>query len=131
MDIYLKACGGVMIALVMTLSLGNVAKEMASLLTVAVCAMVCLTGLRYFREVTEFIRELTVIGQLNGDLIEILLKITGIGIISELAALICADSGSSSLGKSLQLLGSLLILWLSLPVFTVVLELIQTMLGDL
>ena len=120
-----------MIALVMTISLKSGAKEMASLLTVAVCAMVCLTGLRFFRELMDFIQELTRIGKLNGNLVEVLLKITGIGIISELSSLICADSGNSSLGKSLQFLGSLVILWLSLPVFTVVLELIQTMLGDL
>lgn len=131
MDIYLKACGGVMITVVLALTLGNKGKEIGTLLTLAVCAMVCLTGLRYFQNLTDFIQKLTIAGNLDGSLVEVVLKVTGIGIISELASLICTDSGSSSLGKSLQLLGTAVILWLSIPVFTMVLELIQRMLGDL
>ena len=127
----MKACVGVLIALVLTQALGKGGQDIATLLTMAVCVMVCLTGLRYFQELTEFVQKLTGVGKLDGNLVEVLLKVTGIGMISEITALICTDSGNSSLGKSLQLLGSLVILWLSIPVFTIVLELIQTMLGEL
>jgi hypothetical protein len=45
--------------------------------------------------------------------------------------MVCADAGNASLGKVLQILASAVILWLSLPVFTALIELIQKILGEL
>lgn len=131
MDFFVKACAGVMIAIVLALTLGNKGKDIGTLLILSVCCMVFIGGLRYFQVVGEFIEKLSVSGNLDKSLVEILLKITGISLISEIAILICNDSGCSSLGKSLQILASGVVLWLSVPVFSMVLELIQTMLGDL
>lgn len=131
MDIFLKACAGVMVTLVLALTLGNKGKDIGTLLTLSVCCMVCISGLRYFQTVADFIDNLTLAGNLDGSLVEILLKVTGIGVISEIAVMICNDSGCSSLGKSLQILAAFVTLWLSIPVFSMILELVQTMLGDL
>ena len=61
----------------------------------------------------------------------ILLKAVGIGLVSEIAGLVCTDAGNGSLGKTLQLLGSAVILYLSLPIFTAMLELIREILREL
>lgn len=131
MDIFLKTCAGALIAVIIVLTLGSNGKDIGTLLTLAVCCMVCIGGLRYFQDAADFIETLMLAGNLDGSLVEVLLKATGIGLISEVAILICNDSGCSSLGKSLQIMSSAVILWLSIPVFSMVLELIQTMLGDL
>lgn len=131
MDIYLKTCGAVLVALVLILTLGSKGKDIGILLSIAVCTMVILVAMRYLRPVVEFLEKLATDGGLDKSLIEILLKVVGISVVSEISALICGDSGNSSMGKSLQLLGTAVILWLSIPVFTMILELIQTMLGDI
>ena len=70
-------------------------------------------------------------GGLDSGTLRILLKAVGIGLVSEIAALVCADAGNSSLGKTVQLLGSAVILWLSLPLFTMLIELLQRIMGAL
>ena len=131
MKLYLQVCGAVLIALILILTLGSKGKDYAALVTLALCAMGCLAALRYLEPVLDFIRQLEQIGGLDSAVVSILLKATGIGLIAEIGAMICADSGSGSLGKLLQILGSSLVLWLSLPLFTMLLELIQRILGEI
>ena len=81
--------------------------------------------------VLDFLRELETLGDLQGDMLGILLKAVGIGLVSEIAGLVCTDAGNGSLGKTLQMLGSAVILYLSLPIFTAMLELIREILREL
>lgn len=131
MGIFLKACGAVLLAVVLMLSLGNRSKETSMVLVVLVCCMVALSALEYLRPVMDFVSELEQIGGLDHSMIRILLKVVGIGLISEIAALVCSDSGSSSVGKAVKLLGAAVILWLSLPLYSMLIELLQRMLGEL
>ena len=64
-------------------------------------------------------------------MIEILMKATGIGIVTEIANMVCKDAGNESMGKSMQLLGSAVILYLSMPLFQVLIDLLQKILGEL
>lgn len=131
MELFLQACAGVLVAVLMILTLGNHGREMGSLLGLAVCCVVALIGLNYLQPVMDFLGTLEALGGLNSDLVEILLKAVGIGLISEIACLVCTDSGNASLGKAVQLLGSAVILWLSLPLFSTFVELLQNILGEL
>ena len=63
--------------------------------------------------------------------LEILLKIVGIGLVSEIAEMICKDSGNASLARGMELLGSAVILSLSLPILETFLDLIQRILGEI
>ena len=71
-----------------------------------------------------------ILGVLVGlPLIAILLKAVGIGILSEITCMICTDSGNAALGKVIQFLTSAVILWLCIPLFTQLIELIEGVLG--
>jgi stage III sporulation protein AD len=131
MDVFLKCCAGVMLAVVLTLTLGNRSKDIGIVLIMGVCCLVSLAVMRYLRPVVDFLETLVAVGGLDTTLFSIMLKVVGIGLVSEIAAMICADSGNASLGKTLQILGNAVILWLALPLFSIVLELIQTILGEL
>lgn len=131
MDAFLQCCGAVLIAVILILALGGKGKDIASVLALFVCTLTLLAALRYLEPVVGFLDTLAQIGNLDRSLISVMLKAVGIGIVSEIASLICGDSGNGSLGKALQILGTAVILWLSIPLFTMVLELIQTMLGEL
>lgn len=100
-------------------------------LTIAVCCIVTVVALEFLRPVMDFVKQLEDIGGLNKPLIRILLKVAGIGLICEIGAMICHDSGCSSLGKTVKILGTAVILWLSLPLYAMLVELIERILGGL
>lgn len=54
----------------------------------------------------------------------ILLKITGIAIITEFAVSICKDAGESAIASKIDLGGKIIIVSISIPIITALLELI-------
>jgi hypothetical protein len=131
MDIYLKAIGGVLVALMLCLALGNRGKEFAVLLALMVSAMVIMAGLSYFSSVLDFFAQLQSLIGLDNDLLNVLLKAVGVGLIGEIAGLICADGGQAALGKAVQILTSGIILWVSLPLYSQILKLVEELLSGL
>lgn len=130
MVLFWKAAAGALITVVLGLALGK-SRDFSMLLSLAACTMISILALTYLEPILEFLRELESISQLQGDMLSILLKSAGIGLVAEIAAVICADAGNASLGKTLQFLGTGVILCLSLPILRTMLELIQKILGEL
>lgn len=120
-----------MLTVVLTLALGRHGKETAGLLSVIVCCMVIGIAIRYLEPVAQFLEKLESLGNLNSEMVATLFKIVGIGMLAEIAAIVCADAGSASLGKTLQLLSSAVILWLCIPIFTALMDLVQGILGGI
>ena len=131
MTAFWQGAAMVLLAVILCLALGKQGKEMGLLLTLAVCAIVGTLAIGYMRPVIEFVQQLRAIGQLDIGMLEILLKVVGIGIIGEIVSMVCSDAGNAALGKSLQLLSTAVILWLSLPLLTQLLELMQQILGGI
>lgn len=130
MNEFLKASAGILTALILWLSLTKYNKENSVLLTLAVCAMVISVSLVFLQPIIDFLRTLQNMGELDTDLISVVLKAVGIGLISEISALVCKDAGNESMGKALQLLSSILVLWMSIPVFEKLLTLLDNVLGS-
>ena len=116
---------------ILALALGKQAKETALLITLAACCMVCSLAISYLKPVMDFIEKLRIVGNLDSESLQIMLKAVGIGLTGQIAGMVCADSGNSALGKALQILTAVVILWLSLPLMRALLELVQTILGEL
>lgn len=131
MDGIIKAASAALITAVLCLVLAKQGKDSAILLTILVCAMILSVAMGYLRTVTDFISTLEALVNLEGDHFRVLLKITGIGLLCETASLICADAGNAALGKALQILGTVLILCLSIPLLQQLLELIRGILEGL
>lgn len=131
MALFWKAAAGTLITVILGLVLGKQGKDMGLMLTMAACAMVCILALTYLEPVLEFLRELEYLSSLQTDMLGILMKAAGIGLVAEIASLICTDAGNASLGKTLQLLATGVILCLSLPILRTMLELIRKILGEL
>ena len=131
MTLFLQAAAAALLAVVLGLCLEKQGKDIAVLLVMAVCVMILTVTISCLKPVVDFLEELQRIGDLNSSMVSTLFKIVGIGMISEIAAMVCGDAGRASLGKALQILAGAMILWLSIPIFTVLLELIQSILGGL
>lgn len=131
MALYWKAAAGVLLAVILGIVLGKQEKDLSIMLSMAVCAMGAMIALSFLEPVVEFLDQLAVLGDMQGNMLGILLKAVGIGLVTEITGVICTDAGNASLGKTIQMLGSAVILWLSLPVFRALLDVIQQILGDL
>ena len=131
MESYLQASAGILIALILILMLGNQSKQIGILLAIGVCTMVVFAAVEYLQPILQFLEDLEHTGNLDSAMVRMLLKISGICVISQICSMICGDCGSASLGKALQLLSNIVILWLALPLFQGLLELIQRILGEL
>ena len=131
MDVMLKAAGAVLVTSVMRLALGKDGQNFRNLLTLACCALVLLLGVSFLQPVLSFLRELEEMGNLDRGLVSVLMKVTGICLISRFAGMVCTEAGDGSLAKVLEMLAAIVILWLSIPVFRGLLTLIEGILGGI
>lgn len=128
MDIYLKAIAGALITLLLCLTLSGRSKESSLLLTLLVSAMIVGVGMSYLTTVIKFFTRLQETVGLSTELLQILLKAVGVGLIGEVASLICSDSGQAALSKAIHILTAAVILWIALPLYTQILDIIEGLL---
>ena len=126
---FYQATGGVLIAVILVLTLGKQGKEMALVISIAVSSMVLMSAVAFLGPVISFLRDLETIAGLDNELIQILYKAISIAFVSEIAGLVSKDAGNESMGKTLGILATAVILWLSIPVFRGLLDLIRKILG--
>lgn len=130
MDTVLKAILGALIAVILGLALRQQGKDTALLISIAVCCMVIAVGISYLTPVVDFVRNLQENTGTDPDFLRILLKSVGIGLVAEVAGLICTDAGNAALAKTIQILATAVILWLALPLMSALLELVRKMMEE-
>ena len=75
----------------------------------------------YLKDIVDFVSSLSVTG-ISSSFILLLIKITGISILTEFAVSVCNDMGESAIASKIDLGGKLLIVSLSIPIITSVLS---------
>lgn len=131
MTLYWKAIAFALTSVVLRIALSHSAQHYSILLTLAATAVLLTAVLTLLNPVLVFLRDLIRLGDLSIGFLTILLKCLGISITGEMAVYICQDSGNAALGKTVQLLTMSAILYLSLPLFSELLDLLQRILGEL
>ena len=131
MERFFQAAAGVLVTVILILVLRKQGSEISLLLSVLVCCMIGCLAAYYLGPVVQFLQRLQKIGSLDGSFVNTLLKIVGICFTAEIAGLICEDSGNGALGKVLQFLASAVILYLSLPMLSKLLDLVEGILENL
>ena len=120
-----------MVALVLYLILNKQAKDFSAVLSICACCMIIICAVNFLKPLIDFVKKLESLGQFDPEILKIMLKSVGVGLLTEIISLICIDAGNSSLGKSLQILGSAVILYLAIPLFTNLVDIIQDVLSVL
>ena len=128
MDIFIKATACVLIALLVYIILQRQGKDFSIALSLTVCVMIAVSAIQLLSPVMEMIEQIIAISNIDRDLVAIILKVVGIGLISEIAVLICNDAGNASMGKTLQILATAAILVIAVPLFTGLIELFNSLL---
>ncbi len=125
MDIFFKAAAAILLTVIVGHVLATQGKDFSVLLIISVSCMVLATSVSFFQKIFTFLYALEEAGGLNSEVLSILLKTIGIGLLSEVVTMICNDSGNQALGKALQILSSAVILWLCIPMFNKLMDLLE------
>lgn len=131
MTSFFQAAGVVLLSVVLIMSIRSQGKDIGLLLSIFICVTLGCLIIGYLKPVVAFLEQLQSIGSLNDEMLAVLLKVAGIAFVSEIAALVCADAGNAAMGKALQFLSVAVILYLSLPMLSKLLELVENILGNL
>ena len=75
----------------------------------------------YLKNIVKFLDSLSTTG-ISSSFIILLIKITGISILTEFAVSICKDMGESSIASKVDLGGKVIIISMSIPIISALLE---------
>lgn len=110
---------------------GKQNKDIALILSIAGTIAVSAISVSFLTPVIDYMKQLSQAASFSTAHLNVLMKATGVGLVAELAATVCSDSGNSSLGNVIRLMSSAVILWLSVPVFQALMKLIGSILGEI
>lgn len=131
MERFWQAVAAVMVAVILWIIVDRQGKDFALVLSLLVCSLVLAVMGRFLEPVVDLLRQLQTLGKLESQWLSILLKAAGIGLIVEITSMICTDAGNKAMGKVLQILGTAVILWLSIPLVNGLMDLLQQILGGI
>ena len=131
MELFWKAIAVSLLTVILGVVTGKQNKDISLLLSITGCVIIASLAAVYLSPVISFLEEMEELGNLRSDMLGVLLKAAGIGMVTKIAAAVCGDNGNARVSKMIQLIGSVVILWISIPVFRALLDLIQTILGEL
>lgn len=128
MELFWKGVAALLLASVLGLTIARQEKGLSVLLVMAACCLGAQAAVSLLEPVLELLRQMETMAGIRNEILRILIKSAGLSLVTEIAGMICQDSGSASLGKTLQILGTAAILYVATPLFTNVLSLIQEIL---
>ena len=131
MDAFWKAAAIVILTIILGITIEKSQKDIAIVLIITACCVVIMVSLRYLSEVISFLWELTADTGISNPFLNTILKIAGVALMTEFTGFISSDAGNSSLAKVMQLLGTSVILFLSIPLFEAFFSMIQEILRNL
>lgn len=124
MDIF-KILAIAILTCIASLIVKQVKPDFASLVTLAGGVVILLLLIGYISSILDVFKGLIDKANLSPTLFSSILKIIGIGYLTEFTANLCSDTGNSSLASKVGLAGKIIILFLALPIITNLLEVIM------
>lgn len=129
METFWKAIAVIILTVILGVTLGKTEKDISVVLSVAACSIIMIIAMQYLEEVIAFLWQLSSKESEQIPSIKIILKITGVALVTELTTLISSDAGNSALGKAVEILGNAAILNLALPLLETFLTILQELMG--
>lgn len=126
-DIMKVAAAGI-IAAILAIVVRKQAPELAVVLAICAGAMILLYCSGALAAAVDFMEKLVKTGGLAPELIAPVVKVTGIAIVTRLAADFCRDAKESALAAVVETAGSALALLAVLPLMSAVLDLLGALL---
>ncbi|MEG1752019.1 MAG: SpoIIIAC/SpoIIIAD family protein [Clostridia bacterium] len=127
MDIF-KIIGVGLVTLVASLLVRQIRPEISPLIALGGGVIIILMVLNYVQQLYSAFNLVVDKSGINKSLIISILKIVGIGYLTEFSAGVCTDSGMQTLGDKIALAGKVIILCYSLPIITSIIEIVVELL---
>lgn len=108
--------------------LKNIKSDYGVFLLLAVGAVILILVSDYLANAITAFGDISTKTGINSELFSSIIKIVGIGYISEYSSSVCEDSGCSSIGKKIQLGAKITIFVMSVPIITNIMELVEGLL---
>lgn len=129
MDGYLQVVGLVVMSVVLSLILKQFHPAFSLVLCLVTMVGLCIYGFTTLKTVMSTLESLEALTGLNNDILSPVLKTALVGILTNMTSAVCNDSGQSGTGKMVEVCGSALAIYLSLPLISAVLDMLTEMLG--
>ena len=118
------------VAAIMVIIMGRNSGELSVVLVIGAACTVIMFAVSYMKPVADLLNRLQVMSNLDSDILKTLIKAVGVGLVTEVAHMICADAGNAALGKTVQILGCVVMLWLSLPLIEKMFDIVDDVIGN-
>ena len=126
MEMLIKASALALSAAVIGTVLKKSSPEMSLLLSMAASCAIIYTAIEAVSDIATFLWSLADMSGLSSEIFTIVLKSAAMAVITKIAADICKDSGYSSASSALELLGSATVLYIALPLFETMIQMINS-----
>ena len=128
MDIIFKIVGVGLVTCIATLIIKPIRSDFSIFIGIAGGLIIIFMIINYLTGIFATLKDIIGITGVNSSLYSLLLKIIGIGYLIEFTAGICSETGNQALGDKVLLGGKIVILVMSLPIITNILQIIMEIL---
>lgn len=118
----IKIIGIGITALIIIIILKQYKPEFAVYISIIAGIAILLLSLSQMTGVINLLKDISSRASISSEFIGIILKITGIAILTEFAVSICQDSGESSIANKIDIGGKIMIITMSIPIISSLLE---------
>jgi stage III sporulation protein AD len=127
MTILIKVAAIAVAGAVLGLVIKKNSPDMALMLTISLALIALYLAFDTIKGVTDFITSLADAAQISPAVLTVVLKAVGISIVTKLSSDVCRDAGQSSVASGIELTGSFAALYIALPLFKTVMDMIKTL----
>ena len=124
MEELIKIIGIGLIALVIVIILKQYRPEYAIYVSIIAGILILFLAMEKLSGIINLLQSISDKTYINKQFLGILLKITGIAIVTEFAVSICADAGEKAIASKIELGSKVIIVAMSIPIISSLLELI-------
>lgn len=117
-----KIVGIGLIALIIIIILKQYKPEFVIYVSLIAGAMILFLVMNNISGIITMLTNLSNKVSVNGQFLELLIKITGIAFLTEFAVSICKDSGETAIASKVDLGGKVIIISMSIPIISSLLE---------
>ena len=118
-----KIIGIGIISLIVIIIIKQYRPEFAIYISIIAGTLILLISLQKMGEIVALIQNISEKAGINGKFLSILLKITGVAILTEFAVSVCKDSGESAIASKIEMGSKVIIISMSIPIISSLLEL--------
>ena len=124
MDIVIKIVGIGLISLIIIMVLKQYKPDMAIYISLIAGILIIFLSIDKLTDIIELLKTVSSKVEINKEFLGIILKITGIAFLAEIATSLCKDAGESNLASKIEIGTKVIIISFSIPIISSLLELI-------